>query len=116
MKITVCIFYSVCVGGFNAANIKQIFNDKEEDLDVNANKGEVKQQVIKNVLSEIEIHQLLIETVKHVMEEDLVDILECEIDDKVRKVKMMDKKELLNLANTQCTVDDLIENYQDKSL
>ena len=36
---------------------------------------------------EIENGQLLIETVKHVMEEDLVDVLECEIDEKVRKVK-----------------------------
>jgi len=31
MKITVCIFYSVCVGGFNAANIKQIFNDDGDE-------------------------------------------------------------------------------------
>jgi len=31
MKITVCILYSVCVGGFYAANIKQIFKDDRDE-------------------------------------------------------------------------------------
>ena len=75
-------------------------------------KGKSNSRLLRTWKIEIENGQLLIETVKHVMEEDLVDILECEIDDKVRKVNMMDKKELLNLSNILCTVDDLIERMK----